>query len=250
MIKYIKDPKSDMHGDMAKQIFCLDDFDTKDPSMEILRYAAKNCFVFPQFYGDYYGNNIIGLSKWSKLRGKYKEDMGIQFEDGTFLGDHLIRNGIKNSSHFEHHLKEIQRHFWRERFPVYNEWKESWWKAYQNVGYFYMKTGFRCSGVMGRNDVINYPVQGSAFHCLLWSFIELDRIIQEERLNTRLIAQIHDSIILDVDPSELKYILKLVRRVTCKDLLKAWDWIIVPLDIEAELCAVDRSWYHKEEVKI
>ena len=103
---------------------------------------------------------------------------------------------------------------------------------------------------MGRNDAINYPIQGAAFHCLLWSFIELDRIMRVEGWNTRLIGQIHDAIIFDVDPKELRHVTKTIRRVTCKDLPKAWPWIITPLDVDADLCPVDGSWANKEKFKL
>ena len=252
MIEYIKDPTSDMHGDMAIQIFLLDEFDKSEKSYKKLRYAAKNGFVFPQFYGDYYGNNVRGLSREAKLpiKGSYKEEDGLELSSGVFLGEHLKRKGIKSSSEFTNHLKEIEDHFWNERFPVYADWKKKWWRAYQKKGYFDTLTGFRCSGVMGRNDAINYPVQGSAFHCLLWSFIKLDHLLRMERMDTRLIGQIHDSILFDVYPLELEYVLEIAQRVTCVDLLKAWDWIIVPLSIEAELCEVDQSWYYKKEIEL
>ena len=250
MIEYIKDPTSDMHADMAKQIFFLDRFDKKEKSYEKLRYTAKNGFVFPQFYGDYYGNNVGSLSRETKLplKGAYSDNDGIKLPDGIRLGEHLRNNGIKSVKAFTEHLKGIESHFWTERFPVYSDWKNRWWRKYQKNGYFDMLTGYRCSGVMSRNDVINYPVQGSAFHCLLWSFIELDRLIYKKKMDTRLIGQIHDSILFDVHPDELDYVLEISERVTCKDLLEAWDWIIIPLSIEVEVCEVDQSWYHKKEV--
>ena len=251
MIKYIED-KYDMHGDMAAQIFLLNKADRKVKVFKKLRYAAKNGFVFPQFYGDYYGNNVGSLSRESMLpaKGIYKDDDGIKLSNEKHLGEHLKNNGIKSSKSFSNHLKEIEYAFWNDRFPVYAEWKKKWWRAYRNKGYFDMLTGFRCSGVMSRNEVINRPIQGSAFHCLLWSFTKLDQIQRRERLNTRLIGQIHDSILFDVHPSELDYILKIARQVTCKDLLEAWDWIIVPLSVDAELCEVDQSWYYKKEIDL
>ena len=48
MLEYIRNPKSDMHGDMAKQIFLLNDFNKETHG--VLRQAAKNVFVFPEFY--------------------------------------------------------------------------------------------------------------------------------------------------------------------------------------------------------
>jgi DNA polymerase-1 len=251
MIKYIKD-KYDLHTDMAKQIFMFGkEFDKKQNAFKTLRAGAKNGFVFPQFYGDYYKNNAVGLSKWAELplEGHYKTSSGIILPNEINIGEHLKDNGIQSFNHLVSHLKKIEDHFWNKRFPVYNRWKEKWWRQYQELGYFDMYTGFRCSGVMGRNDVVNYPVQGAAFHCLLWCFIEMDRLMRKEKWQTRLIGQIHDSIIFDVHPDELNHILKTVKRVAEIDLLKAWDWIIVPLSIDAELCEVGQSWYHKEEIE-
>ncbi len=251
MIKYIED-KYDMHTDMAKQIFFFKEFDKKNSVMKTLRNGAKNGFVFPQFYGDYYGNNVNSLSDWGKLplNVRYKKEDGLELPSGIHLGEHLGNNGIKSYDDFTEHLRKIEDHFWNVRFPVYNSWKNKWFRAYQSKGYFDMLTGFRCSGVMGRRDVINWPVQGSAFHCLLWSFIQMDRIIKKNGWKTKLIGQIHDSMIFDVYPPELSDVLIAVRKVTEKRLRATWNWIIVPMTIEAEVCQVDQSWYYKEKIEL
>jgi DNA polymerase-1 len=250
MLKYIKD-KYDMHGDMAEQIFLLGKYDKTNKAHKTLRNGAKNGFVFPQFYGDYYGNNAIDLSKWGKLplKGKWKDGDGIPLTDKETLGRHLRDKGILSLKSFTQHLKEIEEHFWNTRFPVYSSWKKKWYREYQKNGYFDLHTGFRIGGVMGKNEVINYPVQGAAFHCLLWSFNEADRIMVP-KWDTKLIGQIHDSILFDVHPDELEQVMTTVKRITCEDLVKEWKWIIVPLEIEAELCEIDQSWYHKKEVPI
>ena len=250
LLRYIKNPASDMHGDMAKQIFMLDKFDKSLPEHHTLRQAAKNGFVFPEFYGDYYINCASNMAcSWGKLpKGKWKPGEGIPMPEGT-LADHMISKGIKSLKSFETYLQKIETDFWENRFPDYAKWKERWWNLYKKYGYVDLLTGFRCSGVMRRNDVTNYPVQGAAFHCLLWSFIELDRIILEEKLDTRVIGQIHDSILLDVNPDERDYIVETVKRVTCKDLPAAWKWIIVPLEIDIEICEVDSSWADKNKYR-
>ena len=244
MINYIKDPTSDMHGDMAKQIFIIDDFNKKIHSQ--LRQAAKNGFVFPQFYGDYYKNNAIGIcNDWIKLpQSRWKKGMGIEL-DSHCISDHLISKGIASFDKFVNHIKEIEYDFWNNRFFEYQKWKTRWWESYKKYGYIDMKTGFRCSGGMSRNDCVNYPIQGTAFHCLLWCFIELDRISMQENWDTKLIGQIHDDIVMDVNPDELEHVTKTIKRVTCEDLPKHWDWINIPLDIEMELCPIDGSWADK-----
>lgn len=249
MLDYVRTDPGAMHGDMAQKIFFLNKMDKSIPELKHLRSAAKNSFVFPQFYGDYYGNNAIHLAQWVKLptEGTWPKNRGVSLPDGTKISDHMRTHGIKSIKAFMDHMRDIEEHFWEERFPVYKRWKEEWWQLYQKYGYIDMYTGFHCQGLMGKNNVINYPVQGSAFHCLLWSFIELDRIMREEKWDTRLIGQIHDAIILDVNPRELDHVIKIIHRVTTQDLPKAWKWIIVPLEVEADLCPVDASWAQKQE---
>lgn len=248
MLKYINDPKSDMHADMARQIFKLDKYE-RDKHYT-LRQAAKNGFVFPEFYGDYYKNCASNMANgWCKLpTGNWSAGQGIPVEQGT-IADHMISRGIKSLRGFERHVQDIENDFWNNRFPEYTEWKDRWWKVYKKYGYIDLLTGFRCSGIMDKKSCINYPIQGAAFHCLLWSFIELDRRARKEAWDTRLIGQIHDSMLLDVHPDELGYVKQVIRQITCKDLPKAWPWIIVPMDVDMEICPVDGSWVEKEHIK-
>ena len=247
MLKYIRDGY-DFHADMTKEIFMINGFDKSIPEHKVLRDATKNGFVFPEFYGSYYKNCAIGLAcEWGKLgQGKWREGEGISMPEGT-LADHFINNNITSLKKFENHLREIEKSFWEDRFSHYARWKERWWNLYKKKGYVDLFTGFRCSGVMGKNDVINYPIQGAAFHCLLWSFIQLNKIFKEGKWKSRLIGQIHDSILIDLHPSELKRAIKLIKRVTCVDLKEAWSWINVPLDVDIELSPIDGSWADKEK---
>jgi hypothetical protein len=262
MLKYIRNPKSDMHGDMAKQIYLLDKLDKDIPSHKVLRYGAKNGFVFPEFYGDYYKNCAIGLCDWGELpQGRWHEGEGIEMPQGT-LSDHLISKGLKEFGEikkvgnkiivtgFLKHIQDIEYDFWNNRFPVYAEWKNRWWRAYLRNGYFDLSTGFRCRGIMNLKEVINYPVQGAAFHCLLWGFIEVDKTAIKEHWDSRLVGQIHDSLVLDVLSSEAEYIYKTIRRIMCEELPAAWDWINVPIDIDCEISPVDSSWAEKQKFEL
>ena len=252
MFKYLTDRNSDMHGDMAAQIFLIDKFDKKKfVGHKYLRDATKNSFVFPQFYGDYYKNNAIGIFKWCKLpQGKLTKSMGIEIEEGLTIGAHLISKGIKSFDDFVQHMKEIEEDFWGRRFKVYAAWKEDWYEGYLQKGYLDTLTGFRCHGEMSRNDAINYPVQGSAFHCLLWSFIQTDKLCYFEGWDSKPIGQIHDALIADIHPGELEYVSKTIHKITTEDLPKAWPWIIVPLEVEADLCEVDKPWSEKQSYKL
>lgn len=249
MLKYINDPTSDMHADMARQIFMIHDFDRHRDDHAYLRGAVKNGFVFPQFYGDYFKNCATYMAcDWGQLpKGKWKNDQGVPLNGGT-LGQHMLRSNIRSLQDFVNHIETIEDEFWNVRFKKYARWKEEWWKQYQKTGYVDLLTGFRCKGLMSRNDAINYPIQGSAFHCLLWSFIQLDRALNAN-WESRIIGQIHDAIVLDVFPPELPALIQKIRQITTVDLPEAWKWINVPLDVEFEVCGVDEPWAMKKEIK-
>jgi hypothetical protein len=233
----------DMHKDMAIELYKLKSLDKKHKGESQLRQGAKNGFVFPQFYGDYYKNNVPILLKWS-------ED--VELKDGTPINRHLSdvglvkinkRGTITDDSSFYKHVQKVEDKFWNERYKTYTEWKDETWSNYQATGKVPFPTGFTASGVLGRNKALNTAIQGSAFHCLLWSFVEIDRIRRKEKWKTKIIGQIHDAIIFDVYPDELEYVARVVKRVMTEDLLEAWDWIIVPLEIEMDLFEVDGYWF-------
>lgn len=243
LIEYLKDKQSDMHLDMAKQIFMFDTLDRQIPTHALLRTAAKNGFVFPQFYGDYYANNARGLCEWTGLPArKWNDEDGILLPTGEHIGAHLRRQGVKSFEKFADHIQQVEDDFWNRRFRVYNQWRKNWVEKYRRRGYLKMLTGFTCSGVMSKNEILNYPIQGSAFHCLLMTFVKLDQVMQEENWDSRLVGQIHDSIVLDVRPDELPRIEAVLHKIVRQELPSIWPWIIVPLEIEVEAYDVDGPW--------
>jgi DNA polymerase I-like protein with 3'-5' exonuclease and polymerase domains len=244
LIKYVSDPTTDMHRDMAIQIFKLDSYDKA--IHKGLRYMAKNGFVFPQFYGDYYKNcaNNMACTQGQLPQGKWKAGQGIQLGDIT-LSDHLISKGIKSFDNFVDHIKEIEDDFWGNRFEEYTEWKDMWWKTYKKYGYFTTLTGFQCSGVMDKKMVCNYPSQGSAFHCLLKTFIDTDILITKEKLDSRLIGQIHDSEIICAYPDEVEYLKEKINKIVTEVLPNFWKWINVPLSVEYSIGSVNQPWSEK-----
>ena len=66
--------------------------------------------------------------------------------------------------------------------------------------------------------------------------------MRQEQWDTRLIGQIHDSMVLDVHPDELIQVTELIHKITCHDLAQHWSWITVPMEVEMELAEVDHSW--------
>jgi uracil-DNA glycosylase family 4 len=193
LIGYINDPTSDMHTDQAKILFKSTDKETSKD----MRFYAKNGFVFPEIYGSYYKSCAESL--WASAKG-------VTTKSGIPLLTHLKQQGIKNIDAFIIHVKEVEKKFFR-KFSLIKEWKEANENWYSEHGYIQYLFGHKRGGYLSRNALANYPIQGAAFHCLLWSLIQLNRIRKKEKWKTKIVGQIHDSIIFDMDPQEQDHVL-------------------------------------------
>lgn len=262
LVKYVADPKTDMHRDMAEECYLLTRRDLtaqNDSKEERLRAKAprditKNKFTFPEFYGNWY--KAVAKDLWEGM-----EEMDMHTADGVSLKKHLRRQGIRGMGDcdpekdpikgtFEYHIQQVEKAFWGKRFKVYARWKQEWYDDYLERGFFDTLTGFRCQDIMDRKQCVNYPIQGSAFHCLLWCLIRVQKLLKKYHLRSLLIGQIHDSMLLDVLTRELKTVLEIIRQVTMVDLAKHWKWIIVPMIVEAEASPPGKSWYDKKEIPL
>jgi len=236
LIKYVTDESTDMHRDTAADLWKL----KKSEVTKEIRFYAKNQWVFPEFYGDWFGSCARNL--W---------DICIDFklDSGETLRQHLKRKGIKNYSAFENNCKKAEDIFWNKRFPGYKQWKKDINRSYRKLGYIDNYFGFEMSGYLTDKQCTNINIQGCAFLCLLWTLIELMKEIEKRKLKTRIIGQIHDSIINDLYPPEEEEIIYLIDDIGTKRIREEFDWIIVPLKIDHEITKINGSWYEKEDYK-
>ena len=109
--------------------------------------------------------------------------------------------------------------------------------------------GHRRTGWLQRGEVINTPIQGAGFHCLLWSVIQIDYISEYEDWETDQVAQIHDSGFFDLEVEEQNMAFETFEQVATKEIREKHKWIIVPLTIDHEVSRIDGSWYEMEKVK-
>ncbi len=219
MLKYLNDPNSDMHRDQACELFIKKPEDiTKEE-----RYLSKNKFVFPQFYGDFYKNNASSL--WEFMPDYSKEN--------------LSKNNILTYKDYENYVKQVEFDFWNKKFKVYGQWKIDRWNLYQRQCYLKSYTGFIYSGIMKKNDTLNYDTQGMAFHCLLWSITQIHKHLKKEKMRTKITDQTHDSALFDLCPEELEYLKPFIRKIMCESIKEVFKWIIVPLNISAEISDVN-----------
>lgn len=266
-INYLIDPHSDMHRDNATDLFLLpkDMLERKDYTKEqkkkvkMIRFFAKNCWTFAQFYGDWFGS--CGAVLWENV-----VDAGLMLPNGVSVKDHLEDKGIfelgevgndgPTPGSFLEHCKKVEHKMWNERFPDYTQWKKDINESYQRHGFIETYFGFRFTGYMDWKQCCNYPIQGTSFHLLLFTLTKVDAFIRKHKLKTKLIGQIHDSIILDMPKEEAYFVLKNVNKIVA-DLKNRFQWMVVPMEIEIELsqlkenggCFAEMEEYKLEQIK-
>jgi DNA polymerase I-like protein with 3'-5' exonuclease and polymerase domains len=236
LITYICDKTTDMHKDMASQCYAI----PKEMVSKQIRYCGKNMFVFPSFYGSYYKQTAPHL--WDALT-----DLNLTTTDGKSLLEH-VKSTIGSKEDFTEHINQVEQDFWNNRFKVYSAWKKSHYESYLQSGEFHSLTGFRFNGVYRKNQVINLPIQSVAFHCLLWSFIEMTRIMVMGKWKSGAIGQIHDSLVAEVHETEFSKFKDAAVDVMTQRLPEAWTFINVPLEVEIEATEVNGSWFTKKAV--
>jgi DNA polymerase-1 len=257
MLRYIADPTTDMHRDAAADCYIL-------PKKEVpkeVRQDVKGLFVFAAFYGSFY-DSIAESLWWAIKLNKLKA------KDGRSLYKHLADHGITELGDldalrgrpgerrrdpppgtFAHHIKTAYDTLWQKRFPVYDRWRRDLYDKYLKQGWFQTLTGFTVHGVYPRNYITNVPIQGSSFHCLLWCLCEVQLELKRRRIQSVIVGQIHDSMLIDGPQSELPDIVEIMRDVM-RRLQEHWTWLIVPIEVEAAACEPGGSWHTKKEIKL
>lgn len=229
----------DFHKATAQDCFFMDE--VPKPLRQLAKVAN-----FSLIYGDFFV--AIAEKMWKAVQGLTIQNSKV---DGNAVYAHLANNGIKRLGSeydagpdtFTGHIKNVCDRFWRERFPVFAQWRNDTWNNYIRKGYLYTKTGFRIFGVYRRNEILNVETQGCAFHCLLQSIIDITRRLQAESMKSRLFCQIHDSLLAEVPRQELDRYIGLATHLMTDGIREKWKWVKLPLSTEVE---VGDSWANKK----
>jgi DNA polymerase I-like protein with 3'-5' exonuclease and polymerase domains len=230
LIKYVTDPSTDMHRDLAKKLFIVEEV-----SKNLRGNATKGPWTFAEFYGSYWKQCAAGV--WSEI------DIPNAVEIYGFdVVKHLRKCGITSYEKWEKHCEEQEYILWNEFFPGYKRWRDETFELFQEQGYVDYVNGFRYYGPATRNEVLNGPIQGPAFSVQGWAFKEMDKFLLKESYNTALVGQVHDSILADVDPAEEDWIDRKMKELATVEVRKYWPWISVPLVMEKERSKIDGSW--------
>lgn len=248
--QYIKDVQHDMHKEITCKCYCL----KPEEMSKILRFYGKNKMTFAQLYGSFWKDCAPAL--WEAVN-----DPNCKLKNGTHIKEHLQRKFpeglgsvrknrkgryVAEPNTFMQHIKNVENWLWKEKYPVYQQWKYDVWDLYCKRGWFDHVTGFREYGLYSRNDVTNHLIQGPAFHCLLYVLIQLNKERKKRNWKSSIIAQIHDSFILDVYPPEWLEIQQVVKNLV-EGLQNVYEWLIVPLEMDCEVAPVNGTWNELEE---
>ena len=236
LIAYILDEKTDMHRDSATDVF----FIPGEKVSKMARFFAKNGFVFANFYGS---------SAKSAARDLWKILPEIFDTDNVPVFDYLAEQDIYDYSDFEEHIVDVQERFWK-KFKVFKEWQKETVKEYETNGFIESKHGFRRRGVLGYNEIINTKIQGSAFLFLLRAAIEVNKISKKELWKSKVIGQIHDSLLSSIAVEEKSHVTQTIRYVM-EDKIREWyPWVCVPMVAEFEATEPNGTWNTLSALKV
>jgi DNA polymerase-1 len=82
---------------------------------------------------------------------------------------------------------------------------------------------------------INSPIQGTAADIIKLAMINIQDILHERKLNSRMILQVHDELIFDVAPEELE-----LMKVLVVEQMEGAVSLTVPLRVDV---GVGENWY-------
>ena len=193
----------DIHSETAKRVFNV----TGDVSSEQRRAAKAINF------GIIYGKTAWGLAEDLEISPKDAEDfinryLGVYPEIKKYMIDIV---DFANKNGYVETLSKRRRYIPELKSKVY------------------MQREF------GKRTALNAPIQGTAADIIKIAMINLDKYLEENNLNTKLLLQVHDELILEVLENEVKEIEKIVPKI----MKEAYD-IGVSLDTS---CEVGKSWY-------
>lgn len=96
------------------------------------------------------------------------------------------------------------------------------------------------------NQAINTPIQSVSSDCLLLAMVALNEWLKEKKCKTHIIGQVHDSIIMYVENSELDSVLRITKKIMEEEPSKFLPaFFRVPLVVDIE---VGDNWADMQEI--
>lgn len=254
MVKYVTDPTTNMHSDSSMDLFFRErdwyyNPEGMNPIAKQERQAAKNGFVFPSFYGMGFAKSYLGI--WKQIPKETKDHLA---KHGITDKGEIIRNKtgrITRITGFAAHVKKADEKLWK-RFSGYSQWRKDIANDCDRRGYIELHTGFRCVGPLAFTESGNWQIQGSSYHILLWTYLQVGPLIRALSGRSSVVLSIHDALLVDAHPDEVEGIARIIKHYGEIKTREHFKWINVPLKMELEISEVDGTWakmknYHLPE---
>ncbi|MDP1852810.1 MAG: DNA polymerase I [Candidatus Omnitrophota bacterium] len=210
LIRAFKEDK-DVHRYTASLIFGV----AEEKVSEKMRDTAKRVN-----FGIIYGMSSFGLSK----------DLGISNEDaGRFIDEYFLRYpGVKK------YIDETIAKAKKDGFVATLLGRRRYLKEINSPNN--QLRGF------AERQAINAPIQGSASDMVKLAMVNIHNELKKKLLKSKMMLQVHDELIFDVDKNELKELYTLAVR-NMENVLS----LSVPIKVEA---AYGKSWYSMESLEL
>jgi DNA polymerase-1 len=187
-------------------------------------------------FGLIYGMTVYGISKKMKLIDKYMaKDKSLTWKQAKFLAE-----------------KEAQT-LLDKFFDVYykiKQWMDSTTQFVVDNRYITMKSGlikyFPSDIKLTDHELrsaINIPIQGLAGHILFYALIGVDEFVTRKKLLSKLLLEVHDSIVMGIHKDELEVIPE-IKYVMCNYFKKFMDFK-TPLKVDAK---IGENWKEMEDI--
>ena len=187
----------DIHSKTAKQIFGKEDI----TALERRQAKAVN-------FGIIYGQSAWGLS----------EEINI----GAKEADRFINKYYEQFPEIKSFMDKVVEDATRDGYAL---------TLYGRRRYLpELKSSVYMQREAGKRNAMNAPIQGSAADIIKIAMIDIDSAIKKQKLKSKLLLQIHDELVFDVDKDETELMVKLVI-----DTMEKCVKLLVPLKVDDAL---------------
>lgn len=182
--------------------------DWDEKGLKTLRQEAKNGWVFPQLFGSSVNSCV--------------EQLHIPSDVG----------------------EELAGEFWDE-FRQVKKWQEKLLVSYEKNLYVETLGGRQRRGPMTKNEIINHPIQGTAFDIVAEGMnvcSEMADLMEDPELQPSL--NVHDDLTFEMDDASLETKIPIIAAEMCRP---RFEYINVPLIVEVK---AGPNWFDLEELKV
>lgn len=219
MIRDLMDPTADPHRDTACDLFLCQPDDVDKDVWKKMRNAGKTANFSLQ-----YGSGPT----------KFAHALWHGYIDNR-LKKHLDSKGIDTYDKWYEHCKAFYDKYWGVRYGDLKQWRETIWGEYVNNGVIHTKTGFKLDTMLSKNQIGNFPIQGSSFHLLLKGLIKFVNIVEEMGLDAHALGEIHDSVQIEVKKEIVDQVIPLIEKCFVTDIKEEESWVQLPLAMSGEV---------------